>query len=244
MYSFPPLAAAIGVLYTVVTALTTFLTPAVGTSSAAVAIVVLTTTIRLLLVPLARAQVRAERRRAELAPELRKLTRKYRHDPEQLRQEMAAFYARQGASPVAGCLPLLVQAPVFTVLYGLFLTSDVSGEANALLAHTLAGVPLGARLADITGLADLAVFAALLILLAGVAWFTRRQSIAMAAPGTADEPTQARIATLLRLLPFGTVLIAAFVPLAAGVYLLTSSSWTLGERIVLRRGTAGRSSAG
>ncbi|WP_129664822.1 YidC/Oxa1 family membrane protein insertase [Phytoactinopolyspora endophytica] len=243
MYSFPPLAAAIGVLYSVVTNLTTLLTPVLGGPSAAAAIVLMTMVIRLLLLPVARAQVRAEHHRTKLAPEISTLSRKYQHNPERLRRELAALYSRAGTSPLAGCLPALVQAPAFMVLYGLFLTSEVSGQANVLLTHALAGVPLGAQLADVWGTAELLVFVVLLLLLAAVAWFTRRQAINVSTAAAAT-PMQARTTALLRLLPFGTVHIAAIVPLAAGLYLLTSTSWTVAERSILRRRLGRRDTPG
>jgi YidC/Oxa1 family membrane protein insertase len=76
------------------------------------------------------------------------------------------------------------------------------------------------------------VFAALFVLLIGVAALTRR--LAPAPP--ADTPG----AGVIRLLPFGTVVIAAAVPLAAGLYLLTTTAWTVIERTVLRRVLAQR----
>lgn len=226
MYSFPPLAAAIGVLYTAVNTLTTAFTPLLGPASAAVAIVALTMAIRAVLVPLGVAQVRGELARAALAPKLRELQQKYRNNPERLRRELTALYQREGTSPLAGCLPALAQAPVFMVLYGLFLTAEVGGRANALLTSTLAGVPLGARLLDVADV-DLLVFAALGAALIGVAALTRW--LTPAPP--ADTPG----AGVIRLLPFGTVLVAAIVPLAAGLYLLTTTAWTVTERTLLRR---------
>jgi YidC/Oxa1 family membrane protein insertase len=233
MYSFPPLAAAIGVLYTVVTALTTALNPLLGPVSAAAAIVALTAAVRLALLPLGYAQVRGERTRAALLPQIQQLQRKYRADPERLRRELAALYQREGASPLAGCLPALAQAPVFMVLYGLFLTADVGGEPNVLLSDTLAGVPLGSHLLDVTGGLDLAVFGVLFALLALVAVVTRRTM-----PAPSPEIPGGGV---IRLVPFGTLLVAAIVPLAAGLYLLTSTAWTVTERTLLRRRLTPRS---
>jgi YidC/Oxa1 family membrane protein insertase len=226
MYSFPPIAAAIEALYTVVTSLTSLLTPALGATSAAIAIVLLTFMVRVFLLPLGYAQARSEHSRARLAPRLRELQRRYRHDPERLRREMNALYAELGGSPLAGCLPALAQAPIFSVLYGLFLVREVGGHANALLAHVLAGVPLGAHLTS-TGGPGLLVFAGLFSLLAVVAWFARRLNT----PFDSDTPG----ATVVRFLPFATILVAAFVPLAAGLYLLASTAWTAAERAVFRR---------
>jgi YidC/Oxa1 family membrane protein insertase len=227
MYSFPPLAAAIGVLYTVVTTLTTALNPLLGPVSTAVAIVVITAAVRLALLPLGYAQVRGERIRVALLPKIQQLQRRHRADPERLRRELAALYQREGASPLAGCLPALAQVPVFMVLYGLFLTADVGGEPNVLLTDTLAGVPLGSHLVDVTGGLDLAVFGVLLALLALVALATRRTMPALS-PETPGGG-------MIRLVPFGTLLVAAIVPLAAGLYLLISTAWTVTERTLLRR---------
>jgi YidC/Oxa1 family membrane protein insertase len=226
MYSFPPIAAAIEALYTVVTSLTSLLTPALGATSAAIAIVLLTFMVRVLLLPLGYAQARGEHSRARLAPRLRELQRRFRHNPERLHREMNALYAEQGGSPLAGCLPALAQVPIFSVLYGLFLVREVGGHANALLTHLLAGVPLGAHLAS-TGGPGLLVFASLFSLLAAVTWLARRLS----PPFDSDAPG----ATVVRFLPFATILVAAFVPLAAGLYLLASTAWTAAERAVFRR---------
>jgi YidC/Oxa1 family membrane protein insertase len=225
MYSIPPIAAMIGALHAVVTGLVSILAPFVGATSTTAAIVLLVIAVRTLLLPLGYAQVRAEQTRTRLAPAVRELQRMYRHDPQRLRRELAALYASERTTPLAGCLPALAQAPVFTVLYGLFLTADIDGQPNGLLTSTLAGVPLGARLSDVAADPQVLVFAALFALLALVAWATRRITPAVDAPGAA----------LVRLLPFGTVVVAAVVPLAAVVYLLMSTAWTVGERVVLRR---------
>ncbi len=233
MYSFPPIAAAIGALHTVVTGLITILDPVFGAASATAAIVVLVVSIRALLLPLGYAQVRAERARTRLGPMVREIQRKYRTSPERLRRELAALYAREQTTPLAGCLPALAQAPVFTVLYGLFLVHEVDGQANGLLGHELAGVPLGSQLADVAADPHVLVFAALFAMLGLVAWATRRISPKVDAPG----------AGVLSWLPFGTLAIAAFVPLAAGIYLLASTAWTVGERVTLRRIVASRDDA-
>ncbi|APZ33564.1 hypothetical protein BOH66_04210 [Microbacterium aurum] len=49
------------------------------------------------------------------------------------------LYRAEGASPLAGCLPLLIQAPVVGLLYSVFLHRMIDGHANELLTQTLAG---------------------------------------------------------------------------------------------------------
>ncbi len=231
MYSFPPLAAAIEALYAVVTGLTSVLTPILGVTSAAAAIVLVTLTIRLVLLPLGYAQARGEHASARLRPKLQELQRRHRRNPERLRREMNALYAEQGSSPLAGCLPTLAQAPVFSVLYGLFLVREIGGQGNVLLTQALLGVPLGAHLTS-TGGPGLLVFLGLLALLGAVAWLSRRLS----PPLDVDVPGR----TVMRFLPYGTILVAAFVPLAAGLYLLVSTAWTVAERALFRRVIARR----
>jgi YidC/Oxa1 family membrane protein insertase len=232
-YSFPPIAAMIGVLHNVVIGLISIVEPFLGAASATAAIVMLVIAVRALLIPIGYAQVRAEQTRNRVAPEVREIHRKYQKDPQRVRRELAALYAREQTTPFAGCLPALAQAPVFTVLYGLFLVPEIDGGLNSLLGQTLAGVPLGAQLADVVTGAGILVFAALLALLGLVAWATRRITSRADALGVG----------LVSWLPFGTVVIAAFVPLAAGIYLLASTAWTVGERVTMRRVVASRDRA-
>lgn len=230
MYSFPPIAAAIGALHTVVTGLVAILDPFLGAATAGAGIVVLVIVIRTLLIPLGYAQVRAERTRSRLMPMVREIQRTYGDNPERMRRELTALYAHEQTTPLAGCLPALAQAPIFTVLYGLFLVEEIDGRANGLLGQTIAGVPLGAHLADVATDPHVLVFATLLALIGLVSWMTRRISPRVDAPG----------AGLISWLPFGMLAIAAFVPLAAGIYLLASTAWTVGERVILRRVLARR----
>jgi YidC/Oxa1 family membrane protein insertase len=57
-----------------------------------------------------------------LQPKMRELQAKYKQNPQKLNQEMAALYKREGVSPLGGCLPLLLQLPIFFALYNLLST--------------------------------------------------------------------------------------------------------------------------
>ncbi|MFE6448555.1 YidC/Oxa1 family membrane protein insertase [Nocardiopsis dassonvillei] len=232
MYSLGPIAAAMTLLSTVLSALTSLLTPLTGSLAAGLAVVALTVAVRLLLVPLGVVQVRAEKARARLAPQLAKITARHRGNPERLVAEQRRVYAEAGTSPLAGCLPSLAQIPVMIALYGVFIGAG-SGEEE-MLAHTFGGVELGATLTG--GAGGAAVFAALLALIALVAWANRRYLMLPAMRAGAEaNPGQPQLPGLLTYMQFTTVAVAAFVPLAAGLYLLTSSAWALGERLLLRR---------
>ncbi|MBF5030540.1 MULTISPECIES: membrane protein insertase YidC [unclassified Micromonospora] len=238
MLAFAPLHSAASAAATVVTWLADVLAPLTGGAATAAAIVLFTVGVRLLISPLTVAQIRGERRRTALAPEVRELQRRYADDPARLQSELFALYRNAGASPVAGCLPALLQAPFFLVMYRLFATGD---GAPQLLGERLAGVPLGWHLGDgLAGPVPL-VFGVLLAALLALAWWSsRRMRRAAAATGTvAGTPTEgpgaAVLGRVLPLLPYGTVLVALVVPLAAVLYLVTTTAWTALEQVVLRR---------
>ncbi|MFG2101866.1 YidC/Oxa1 family membrane protein insertase [Micromonospora echinaurantiaca] len=238
MLAFAPLHDAVGAAGAALSWLTDLLEPLAGGAATAAAIVVLTVAVRLLISPLTVAQVRGERRRAALAPQVRDLQRRYADDPARLQSELFGLYRSAGANPVAGCLPVLLQAPFLLVMYRLFSTAE---GGTGLLDERLAGVPLGHHLTD--GLAGAAgpLFGGLLALLVVLAgWMSRRIRRAAAATGTvagapAEGPGAATLARLLPLLPYGTVLVALVLPLAAVIYLVTTTAWSALEQAVLRR---------
>lgn len=220
------------------------LEPVLGASATAAAIVVLTLCVRLALHPLARSAARGERARTALAPQLAELRRKHGKNPERLQQAMTELYRKEGVSPVAGCLPTLAQLPVFYVMYHLFST----GSGGGLLDHTLFGAPLGGRWADALGDggpfgAHGLVYAALFAVVAAVATWTYRRArkAAAAAPaptGEAQPPAMAAVARIAPLLSFGTLITVAVVPLAAGLYMVTTTLWSAVERAYLHRPAA------
>ncbi|MFC4530994.1 YidC/Oxa1 family membrane protein insertase [Sphaerisporangium dianthi] len=190
------------------------------------AIVLFTLAVRLLLVPLSLRQAKAHKARLRLAPQVDKLRKRHARDPERLMRETSKLYAAEGTSMFAGLLPGLAQAPFFMVTYRVFVSATIAGHPNLLLAQSALGVPLGDHFAAVLAASGpfsvpVLVFAGLFALLAVVAWVTWRRM---------DDTVRPRV---LRLLPFGTVLAAAFLPLAAGLYLLVSTAWSAAERTVL-----------
>lgn len=247
-YNFPPIAAVIDGAYRVLMGLADVLEPFIGVASAAAAVVLVTVIVRALLIPVGVSQAKAERTRARLAPQLAELRRKHAKNPERLQREMMALYQREGTSPLAGCLPMLVQIPVVGTIYALFILPTIAGHPNDLLTHTLFGVPLGESLAgQILGgtvtLGSGLVFAGVIAGIAAVGEITRRvfrpqpgQQLVPAANGATGAATPpAGLTAALGMLQFLTAVIAVFVPLAAGVYLFVTVAWTLVQRIVLRR---------
>jgi YidC/Oxa1 family membrane protein insertase len=188
--------------------LVALLTPVAGGLAAALAIVVLTVAVRLLISPLSWLQARSARRGAALAPQVAELRKKHSDDPVRLASETLALQRANGASPFAALLPALAQAPFFMLMFHL---------VQKGLPGFLFGVPLTAHLA-----AGLPVFAALIVVALGLAWWTWRR-------------TRGTVPPLLGALPFLTVLMVAWLPLAGGLYLVTSTAWTALEQALWRR---------
>lgn len=232
LFSFPPLAAALDAVASLLAAVTAALEPAVGPLAAAASVILITVVVRTALIPAGVAQARADRARARLAPRLRELQQRYRTDRERLQRETLKLYRDENVSPTAGCLPLLVQAPVVGLLYGVFIHPTIAGHANGLLAQTLFGVPLGSSLAGTVvagapSLGSIVVFGTVIAAIALVGELTRR----------AFRVTEASAALsgVLGVAQFATAAVAVFVPLAAGLYLAVTVAWTLAQRLILRR---------
>jgi YidC/Oxa1 family membrane protein insertase len=229
--------------YHLVSGLTGILTPVLGGLAAVAAIVVFTIAVRLLLMPLSLRALRGQAAQARLAPQLVALRQRHGKQPERLQREMAALYKREGTSMFAGFGPLLLQWPFLSVMYLLFRSPTVGGTANTLLTHDLFGVPLGVHWLSGAGPLGLAsgqgvVFVGLFALLAALCWLSARLGRLMTAQATGTAPAPAaagRPGLLVRALPYLTVVIAAFAPLAAGIYLLTTLAWSLAERMLYSR---------
>ena len=251
--------------YHLVFALTNILTPVLGGLAAAAGIIVFTAAIRLLVMPLSFRALRGQAAQTRLAPQVQKLRQRYGRRPEQLQRELTALYRREGTSVFAGFAPLLAQWPVFSVLYLLFRSPNVAGGQNRLLSRDLFGVPLGNHwLTGFTALSGQdAVFLGVFAVLAVICWLSVRMARRMSAVVSPSAAAGARgakgarssgvpeisgaLGLLGKVLPYVTVVIAAFAPLAAAVYLVVSTGWSVAERwlfVSSRRRQAGLETSG
>jgi YidC/Oxa1 family membrane protein insertase len=237
LFAFPPIAFILDLAYSGLVGLSTLLSPLTA-ASGALAVVLVTLLVRAALIPAGISQAKAEQTRARLAPKLRELQKRWSKSPERLQRETMQLYRDENTSPFAGCLPILIQAPIVGIIYALFLHTTISGQANQLLLQHLFGVPLGASALGLLGsggmgLAAALVFVALVAAIAAVAELSRRRFRPSLAADASD--TTARIMRFTGVLNFTTAVIALFVPLAAGLYLLVTVAWTLAQRVILRR---------
>jgi YidC/Oxa1 family membrane protein insertase len=247
-------------VYHLVFALTNVLTPVLGGLAAVAGIILVTMAVRLLVSPLTFRALRGQAAQARLAPEIQRLRQRHAKQPDRLQRELTALYQREGTSMFAGFAPLLVQWPVFSVLYLLFRSPTVAGGPNRLLSRDLLGVPLGSHWLSGAGILSVhgVVFLSVLAVLAAACWFVARVARralpqpaaagpasagqasagrASAGPGSAGPapaavPGAQALTAFGKVAPYLTVVIAAFAPLAGVVYLVTSTSWSAAERLV------------
>ncbi|MET8979106.1 membrane protein insertase YidC [Streptomyces sp. NPDC004539] len=221
------------------------LEPLFHASAAAAAVILLTLLVRLLVHPLSRASARGQKARTALQPKIAELRKKHAKDPERLQRAVLELHTKEQVSPLAGCLPGLLQLPAFFLLFTLFSRPTIGGETNGLLQHELLAAPLGDRWTDALGDGGLfgpagLVYLGLFALVTVVAWFGYRQSRrTMSASLPVDSGSAVPgLGALTRAMPFMsflTLVSVAVVPLAAALYIVTSTAWGTAERVLLYR---------
>ena len=205
------------------------------------AIIAFTVLMRIILFPLAHTSFKSMAKMKKLQPEMQRLKETYPDDRQKMQQELMALYRREGANPVAGCLPILVQIPVFFSLYKvLFVTIEMYHAPFYGWIHDLSAPdPLGIltlfglidwNMPEILSIVNIGI---LPIIMGFTMWLQQKLN-----PAPAD-PTQARIFALL---PFVfTFVLAGF---AAGLVLYWSvnnilsiaQQWVIQRKILAKNG--------
>jgi len=110
---------------------------------AGLSIIILTIIIRVVMIPLTWKQTKSMYEMQQLQPKIKELQAKYKKEPEKLQQETMKFYQENKVNPLGGCLPLIIQMPVFIALYQVL--SKVGDPAKLVEA----GLPLTSKLAQV-----------------------------------------------------------------------------------------------
>src|ERR671915_2521368 len=105
-------------------------------------IILLTFTVRILILPLTFKGVKSMQRLQTLQPEIKKLQERYKDDKQRMNQEIMAFYQREKVNPLGSCMPLLLQLPFFISLFYLLRSPeferDIEGNESFLFIKDLA----------------------------------------------------------------------------------------------------------
>jgi YidC/Oxa1 family membrane protein insertase len=184
------------------------------------AIILLTFTIRIFILPLTFKSVKSMQKLQVLQPEMKKIQERYKDDKQRMNQEMMKFYQENKVNPLGSCLPLLLQIPFFIALFELLRSEsfqqDIAGNAAFGpindLAEPLTGQPV--------------VLGVMIVLYVGT------QLIATMITSIGGDKTQQRI---MMALPF--VFVVFIINFEAGliVYWITTNVWTIGQQLVVRK---------
>ena len=224
-------------------------------------IVLLTITVRILLFPIFVKQIKSQRRMQELAPKVKALQAKHKGDRETLNTEMMKLYKEHGTNPVSGCMPMLLQLPIFFALFRVMnefrphFNADGTGHFNAKYglssklieqgAHAkVFGAPISAAftsgpklLSQLDGNATTVkiVSALMIVIMGGTTFWTQRQLMARA--GGQLDPQQAQVQKImLYVLPFSFAIFGFSFPIGVLLYWLTTNIWSMGQqRYVIAR---------
>ena len=187
------------------------------------AIVALTVTVRLAILPLSLKQIRSMRALQELQPQLKAIQAKHKDDKQRQQQEMMKFYQENEINPLASCIPLLLQLPVFIALFYML-------RGDSFRADVMASPPEGWLFIDslIEPPEGTAVTITLIVLFIGTQLLA---GLAMAVRGQGLEGPQKFIVFGL---PFAFAPFVASFDAGLSVYWITTNIWTFGQQQVVQ----------
>ena len=214
-------------------------------------IVLLTMTVRIVLFPLFVKQIKSQRRMQEIAPKVKELQAKHKGDRETLNTELMKLYKDHGTNPISGCLPLILQLPIFFALFRVM--NEVKPKADGSFhgkyglsdqlieqaAHAkVFGAPISAAfnskaglLAQLDGSATtVKVVAAIMIVTMGATTFLTQKQM-MARTGAPADPQQAQVQKImLYVLPLSFAVFGFSFPIGVLLYWLTTNVWSMGQQ--------------
>ncbi len=234
--------------------LSTVLDPAGGLTWA-LSIALLVVTVRLLLFPLFVKQVKSQRAMQELQPEIAKLRKQYGSDRQGMSQAIMALQKERGVNPLAGCLPILPQIPIFIALFhvlrrlapgadGLYSWSDELTDQAA--RADLFGAPISASF-NMDGAKEQAILAldgvtygsirtvclVLIPVMCLTTFFTQKQIMKRSGPVEGQAATVQRL--LLYGMPLSLFVTGFFFPIGVLIYWVVNNSWTFGQQFFILR---------
>jgi YidC/Oxa1 family membrane protein insertase len=183
------------------------------------AIVALTFTTRLLILPLSVTQIRSMRALQAYAPQIKALQERYKDDKQRQQRELIAFYQENKINPFASCIPLLLQLPVFLALYQLLNSSSFKDEMLAQPPVDFFFIP------NLTEKATGPELVALIVL-----FIVTQLGAGLVMASRADRNQR----IIMFALPLVFAPFVATFPAGLAVYWISTNIWTLGQQTVVR----------
>lgn len=186
-------------------------------------IILLTITVRLILTPLTISQTRSMAKMQKLQPELKEIQKKYKDDKQRLQQETMDFYKKNNVNPLAGCLPLLLQMPVFFALFQVL--RSPSPIITDILGPKMIGEVANPNFNFLwLNLNERDPFFILVILMVGTMFLSTKM--------TTTDPKQTKI---MYILPVVFGVISWNFPSGILVYWVTTNIWSIGQQWIVNR---------
>ena len=184
-----------------------------------VAIILLTFTVRLFILPLTFKGVKSMQRLQQLQPEIKRIQERYKDDRQRMNQEVMAFYQREKVNPLGSCLPLVLQIPFFIALFSLLNSDsfqrDIADNPGFLVIDDLADK-----------VTDPVLLGVLIVLYVGT------QLAASLVTAISADPTQRNI---MLALPFVFAIFIVNFPAGLIVYWITTNVWTIGQQLAVKK---------
>jgi YidC/Oxa1 family membrane protein insertase len=212
------------------------------------AIVGLTVVIRAVLVPLTFRQLKSMQEMQRLAPQISALKEKYKEDKQRQQQEIMNFYKENKINPLASCLPLLLQLPVFISLFYMLRTDlkkNICGPALRTYFHVATNSEIPSKGLEKIGcnvvaphsakflfLPDITAKATGVTLVVLIVFYVGSQIVSTLVATAAADPNQRR---LMLVLPLVFVFILYRYPAGLLVYWITTNLWTVGQQLLIKR---------
>lgn len=214
-------------------------------------IVGLVVTIRIILIPLFVKQIKSQRNLQLIQPQMKEIQKKYAGDREKQSAEMMKLYKETGTNPLASCLPIILQAPIFFALFsvlngvaqynptdttyvapGVFAWNQYAYLVPSMHDAQIFGVPLYGTFmgADATpnAMATRILCVVMIILMTATTFMTQRQLIVKnSAP---DNPMVKQQKILLYVFPLMFMVSGINFPIGVLMYWFTTNIWSMGQQ--------------
>ncbi|WP_457033114.1 membrane protein insertase YidC [Kitasatospora sp. P5_F3] len=199
--------------------------------------------IRICLIPLFVKQIKSTRAMQAIQPKMKAIQERYKNDKQRQSEEMMKLYKEAGTNPFSSCLPILVQAPFFTALYGVLASvaankpiGVINGSllASAQQAHIL-GAPLSAKFWGNSDLQVQIVCAVMIVLMSLSQFITQRQLMTKNMDLTVKTPFMQQQKMLMYVFPIMFAVMGVNFPVGVLVYWLTTNVWSMGQQLIVIR---------
>ena len=186
-----------------------------------IAIIIVTVLMRIIVFPLTLKQEKSMKKMREIQPEMDKLKEKYKDNPQEFQKKTAELYREAGVNPLGGCLPLLIQLPIFVALYYAFMGEAIPNDAKFLWF----------TLKQPDKLFMIGTFAFNLLPILNVV-ITFIQQKMMATPGQDNQQMQ----TMMYMMPIMMLFIFYRMPSGVTLYYLVSGTLALLQQYIILKG--------